>query len=66
MSRRRLHRRRRHARVRLDSGFGFQTVNDASGPAATLLNGVNDLGQLVGFYTNGAGNTIGLVATPKD
>jgi hypothetical protein len=28
------------------------------------FNGVNDLGQIVGFYVNGADNTIGLLATP--
>jgi hypothetical protein len=30
----------------------------------TTFNGVNDRGQIVGFYVNGAGNTIGLLATP--
>jgi hypothetical protein len=31
---------------------------------ATTLNGLNDRGQLVGFYTDAAGNTDGLLATP--
>jgi hypothetical protein len=30
----------------------------------TVVNGINDLGQLVGFYLDNAGNTDGLVATP--
>jgi probable HAF family extracellular repeat protein len=43
-------------------GFGFQTVNDANGTDSTLINGVNDRGSLVGFYTDGQGNTDGFVA----
>jgi hypothetical protein len=39
-------------------------VDDPSGIDATVFNGVNDQGQIVGFYTNGAGNTIGLLANP--
>ncbi|MGH7036603.1 MAG: PEP-CTERM sorting domain-containing protein, partial [Stellaceae bacterium] len=31
---------------------------------ATTLNGINDNNQLVGFYVNAAGNTIGLLADP--
>ena len=34
------------------------------GVFATTFNGVNDLGDIVGFYVNKAGNTIGLLATP--
>jgi len=45
-------------------GFGFQTVNDPNGTNATTLNGLNDRGQLVGFSTDAAGNTDGLLATP--
>ena len=43
-------------------GFGFQTVDDPNGMGATTINGVNDRGTLVGFYTDSAGNTDGLLA----
>jgi hypothetical protein len=43
---------------------GFRTVNDPDGIGTTTINGVNDNGQLVGFYVDGAGNTDGFVATP--
>jgi hypothetical protein len=46
-------------------GFGFETINDPNGVGATTLNGINDRGQLVGFYTDQGGNTIGLVARPQ-
>jgi hypothetical protein len=39
-------------------------VQDPNGRGATVVNGINDAGDLVGFYTNGAGNTIGMLATP--
>jgi hypothetical protein len=28
-------------------------------------NGVNDAGNIVGFYVDGAGNTIGFISTPE-
>jgi len=40
-------------------------VDDPRGIGTTAFNGLNDLGQIVGFYVNGRGNTIGLLATPK-
>lgn len=43
-------------------GFGFQTVNDPNGTDTTLINGVNDHGTLVGFYTDAQGNTDGFLA----
>jgi hypothetical protein len=43
-------------------GFGFQNVDDPNGVGATTLNGVNDRGTIVGFYTDSAGNTDGLLA----
>ena len=43
---------------------GFQTVDDPNGVGATTLNGVNDHGRVVGFYTDAAGNVDGLLATP--
>ena len=42
----------------------FQTVDDPHGIGMTTINGVNDQGQLVGFYTDADGNTDGLLATP--
>jgi hypothetical protein len=46
-------------------GFGFETVNDPNGVGSTTINGVNDRGVLVGFYTDSSGNTDGLVARPQ-
>ncbi len=39
-------------------------VDDPFGVGTTTFNGVNDRGQIVGFYVNGADNTIGLLANP--
>ena len=48
---------------------GFTTVNDPNGVNGgndtTTNNGVNDRGQLVGFYVDGNGNTDGFLATPQ-
>jgi hypothetical protein len=46
-------------------GFGFQNVDDPSGGGATFVNGINDHGRLVGFYTDAAGNTDGFLTTPQ-
>lgn len=46
-------------------GFGFETINDPNGVGATTINGVNDRGTIVGFYTDSSGNTDGLVAKPQ-
>ncbi len=35
--------------------------SDPNGVGTTTFNGINDLNQIVGFYVNGAGSTIGLV-----
>jgi hypothetical protein len=47
---------------------GFTTVNDPNGVndgnLTTTINGVNDKGQLVGFYVDAAGNTDGFIANP--
>jgi hypothetical protein len=43
---------------------GFTTVDDPHGIGTTTINGVNDHGQLVGFYVDGANNTDGFLATP--
>jgi hypothetical protein len=46
-------------------GAGFVTnVDDPHGVGTTLLNGINNENDLVGFYTDGAGNVDGLVAYP--
>lgn len=45
-------------------GHGFQTVDDPHGVGATTINGVNNAGDLVGFYTDSAGNTDGMLAMP--
>ena len=44
---------------------GFTTVNDPHGIGTTLINGLNDRGELVGFYVDGAGNTDGFIARPR-
>ncbi|MGH3190981.1 MAG: hypothetical protein ACRDPY_03540 [Streptosporangiaceae bacterium] len=44
---------------------GFTTLDDPHGVGTTTINGVNDLGQVVGFYVDAAGNTDGFVATPR-
>ena len=45
-------------------GGVFYTVDDPSGVARSMvINGVNDLGQLVGFYSVANANVIGFVAT---
>ena len=43
---------------------GFSTVDDPHGAGTTTINGVNDFGQLVGFYVDGNGNTDGFLASP--
>ena len=47
-------------------GFGLEQVDDPNpgGAGSTTINGVNDRGQLVGFYADTGGNTHGLLATP--
>ena len=46
------------------AGGVFTTVDDPGGVGTTIVNGINDLGQLVGFYVDSNGNTDGFVATP--
>jgi hypothetical protein len=41
-----------------------QSFDDPNVIGTTTFNGVNDKGQIVGFYTNGEGNVIGLLAIP--
>jgi hypothetical protein len=42
----------------------WQNVAAPGGLGTTTFNGVNDAGDIVGFYVNSVGNTIGLLATP--
>jgi hypothetical protein len=44
---------------------GFSTVDDPHGLGTTTINGVNDFGQLVGFYVDANGNTDGFLAAPQ-
>jgi len=43
---------------------GFVTVDDPHGMGTTTINGVNNAGDLVGFYVDANGNTDGMLATP--
>lgn len=44
---------------------GFTTVNDPNGVGTTTIEGVNDAGDLVGYYTTDHGDiTNGMLATP--
>jgi probable HAF family extracellular repeat protein len=42
----------------------WHSVDDPNGVGSTVVNGENDAGDLVGFYTDAAGNTDGMLATP--
>jgi hypothetical protein len=44
---------------------GFATIDDPDGAQGTTVNGVNDLGDLVGFYTDSRGVTHGMLASPR-
>jgi hypothetical protein len=43
---------------------GFVAIDDPQGMGTTTINGVNDAGDLVGFYVDAAGNTDGMLITP--
>lgn len=43
---------------------GFQAVSDPSGVGMTFVSGVNNAGDLVGFYVGGGGDTNGMLVTP--
>jgi probable HAF family extracellular repeat protein len=46
-------------------GATWQSINDPKGAAGTtVVNGIDFAGDLVGFYTDRAGNTHGMLATP--
>ncbi len=42
----------------------WHSIDDPNGIGSTLVNGLNDKGDLVGFYTDAAGNTDGMLVTP--
>jgi uncharacterized membrane protein len=42
----------------------WQSIDDPNGVGSTVVNGINAAGDLVGFYTDAAGNTDGMLATP--
>jgi hypothetical protein len=42
----------------------WQSIDDPHGVGSTVVNGINAAGDLVGFYTDAAGNTDGMLATP--
>jgi hypothetical protein len=42
----------------------WRTIDDPNGVGSTVVNGVSNNGDLVGFYTDAAGNTDGMLATP--
>ena len=44
------------------SGGAFKTISDPRGVGSTVVNGLDNLGQIVGFYTAANGNTEGFVA----
>jgi probable HAF family extracellular repeat protein len=48
----------------LYSGGLFFTI-DPPGSTATVLNGINNAGTIVGFFTDAENNTIGIVVTPE-
>jgi len=43
----------------------FTMLDDPNASGFTLFNGLNDKGDIVGFYQDAAGNTDGLLATPS-
>lgn len=48
-----------------DSKTGtFTPLDDPNAVGSTVLNGINDKGDIVGFYSDAAGNTHGLLASP--
>jgi hypothetical protein len=44
---------------------GFTSIDDPHGMGTTTINGVNDRGDLVGFYVDSVGNTDGFLVAPQ-
>jgi hypothetical protein len=40
----------------------FRSISDPNGVGSTVVNGLNNTGAIVGFYTDAKGNTDGFVA----
>jgi len=52
-----------HGVIYNSANEAFTIVNDPAGVNGTTLNGINDKGQIVGFYTDGGTNTHGILVT---
>jgi hypothetical protein len=50
-----------HGVIYTPSNGQWTQLDDPNGVQGTVLNGVNDKGQIVGFYTDAAGNTHGML-----
>jgi PEP-CTERM motif len=50
--------------ILFDSLTDTFTILDPPGSTSTTLNGLNDAGDVVGFFVDGAGNTDGVLGTP--
>ena len=46
-------------------GTTYTEINDPLGLNSTVINGINDKGQIVGFFTDENGNVDGFVGTPS-
>lgn len=46
-------------------GFGFHKIDAPAGSGTTTVNGVNECGDIVGFYVDSAGNTDGLLGNAQ-
>ncbi len=53
-----------HGVIYDDLTHSWISLDDPLGIDATTFNGINDLNQIVGFYTDANGNVDGLLATP--
>ena len=56
--------------IKLSHGFiykggVFKRIDDPNGTGGTIVNGLNNIGALVGFYTDSRGNTDGFVANVR-
>jgi len=46
------------------TGFNLSSIDDPNDNGTTVLNGINNENDLVGFCTDAAGNVDGLLALP--
>jgi len=47
--------------IQIVTSKSYMTVDDPNTRGMTVVNGLNDKGQLVGFYLDAAGNTDGML-----